>query len=107
MGNRIYVGNLSFHTNEESIRAAFAEVGEVTEVHVVLDRVSGQSRGFGFVTMATSEAATQAIARLNGAIVDGRPLRVNEAEERPQRTGGGGFSQSGGGQGRGEQRKRW
>ncbi len=112
MGNRLYVGNLSFHTSEDSIRAAFAEIGEVTDVHIVLDRVSGKSRGFAFVTMGSTEATNKAIERMNGAVVDGRPLRVNEAEERPDRGGGSGFgnsTHSGGGGGRGprEQRKRW
>jgi RNA recognition motif-containing protein len=97
MGNRLYVGNLSFQANNESVRAAFAPFGEITDVHVVSDRETGQSRGFGFVTMGSSDAAAKAIATMNGAMVDGRPLKVNEAEERQNRGGGGG----GGGGGRG------
>ena len=98
MSNRLYVGNLSFHTTKDGLREAFAVSGrEVVDVHVVMDRDSGQSRGFGFVTMATAQQAQEAIAEMNGALLDGRPLRVNEAEERPQRGGGGG----GGGGGRG------
>lgn len=91
MSTRLYVGNLSFHTTKDSLREAFAVSGrEVVDVHVVTDRDSGQSRGFGFVTMATAQQAQEAIAEMNGALLDGRPLRVNEAEERPARSGGGG-----------------
>jgi RNA recognition motif-containing protein len=98
MGNRLYVGNLSYSTTNDSLRAEFAKFGEVTDVHVMSDRETGQSRGFGFVTMGSSDAASKAIAEMNGAVVDGRALKVNEAEERPNRGGGGG---GGGGGGRG------
>jgi RNA recognition motif-containing protein len=91
MSTRLYVGNLSFNTNKDSLHAAFATNGrEVTDVHVVTDRDSGQSRGFGFVTLASADQARTAIQEMNGLLLDGRPLRVNEAEERPGRTGGGG-----------------
>jgi RNA recognition motif-containing protein len=90
MGNRLYVGNLSFNTSEETLRECFGEVGEVTDVHIVSDRETGRSRGFGFVTMGTSEAAANAIAQMDGATLDGRALRVNEAEERSAGGGGGG-----------------
>ena len=66
------------------------QFGEVTDVHVVSDRETGQSRGFGFVTMGSAAEAAKAIAEMNGALLDGRPLRVNEAEERQNRGGGGG-----------------
>jgi len=82
LSQRLYVGNLSFHSNQLTLRAAFAEVGEVTDVRIITDRDSGQSRGFAFVTMATPEAGQKAIATLNGALVEGRTIRVNEAEER-------------------------
>jgi RNA recognition motif-containing protein len=95
MGNRLYVGNLSYHATPESLRAAFAACGDVTDVHIVQDRDSGQSRGFGFVTMGTAQEAANAIANLDGSSLDGRALRVNEAEERQARGGGGG--RSGGG----------
>jgi RNA recognition motif-containing protein len=95
MGNRLYVGNLSYHATPDSLRAAFSSCGEVTDVHIVQDRDSGQSRGFGFVTMGTAAEAAQAIANLDGSSLDGRALRVNEAEERQARGGGGG----GGGRG--------
>jgi len=93
MSNRIYVGNLSFQTTEASLRDAFEANGEVTEVKVITDRDTGRSRGFAFVTMANSDAAKKAIAALDGANLDGRALRVNEAEERSNggnRGGGGG-----------------
>lgn len=89
MSNRLYVGNLSYQSTTESVRHAFAEFGEVTDVHLVTDRDSGQLRGFGFVTMGTNDQAQSAIAGMNGALLDGRPLRVNEAEERQNRGGGG------------------
>jgi len=106
MSTRLYVGNLSFDTTKEGLREAFAAGGrEVVDVHVVTDRDSGRSRGFGFVTMGTPELAREAIASMNGAMLDGRPLRVNEAEERPQRgRGGGGGGHGGGGHGGGERR---
>lgn len=90
MGNRLYVGNLSFNADKETVRAAFAEVGEVTDVHLVADRDTGRSRGFAFVTMGTARLAAEAISRLDGALIDGRALRVNEAEERGGGGGGGG-----------------
>jgi RNA recognition motif-containing protein len=101
MGNRLYVGNLSFHTTDGAVQEAFSQCGEVTEVKVVLDRDTGRSRGFAFVTMGTDDAAQKAIAELNGAMLDGRPLRVNEAEERSPRGGGGGGRGFGGGGGGG------
>ncbi|MFO0548926.1 MAG: RNA-binding protein [Polyangiaceae bacterium] len=85
MGNRLYVGNLSFNTTKPSIENAFASAGEVREVAIPTDRETGQSRGFAFVTMADANAASVAIATLNGLMLDGRPLRVNEAQERPSR----------------------
>jgi len=96
MGNRLYVGNLSFNADTESVREAFAGIGEVTDVHVVMDRETGRSRGFAFVTMGTAALAAEAISRMDGAMLDGRALRVNEAEERK---GGGGGGGGGGGRG--------
>jgi RNA recognition motif-containing protein len=105
MGNRLFVGNLSFNTTEESLMAAFQEFGEVVEARLMTERETGRSRGFAFVEMATPEAATKAIEEMNGAVLDGRPLRVNEAEKRPERGGGGGgFRGGGGGGGRGGDR---
>ncbi len=85
MNTRLYVGNLSFNSDQDSLMQAFSEVGSVSEVHVVMDRETGRSRGFGFVTMANAALAAEAISRLNGALLDGRALRVNEAEERVSR----------------------
>lgn len=96
MGNRLYVGNLSYESTAEGLRQSFSEFGEVTDAHVVMDRESGRSRGFGFVTMGSPAEAQKAMEKMNGAMLDGRPLRVNEAEERPNRGGGGG---GGGGRG--------
>jgi cold-inducible RNA-binding protein len=101
MGTRLYVGNLSFSSTVETVREAFARIGEVTDVHIVTDRASGQSRGFGFVTMGSAAESQKAIETMNGASLDGRALRVNEAEDRPQRGGFGGGGGSGGGGGGG------
>lgn len=90
MGNRLYVGNLSFQATSETLREAFAACGEVTDVHIVQDRDSGQSRGFAFVTMGSASEAAKAISSLDGTDLGGRSLRVNEAEERQNRGGGGG-----------------
>jgi len=98
MGTRLYVGNLSFSSTVESLRAAFAESGDVVDAHIVKDRDTGRSRGFGFVTMGTEDQARKAIEAMNGAMLDGRPLKVNEAQER---TGGRGFGGPGGGGGGG------
>ena len=102
MGTRLYVGNLSFGTKAETIRTAFGQSGAVTDVHVVTDRETGQPRGFAFVTMGSEADAQNAIAQMNGSMLDGRTLRVNEAEERQNRGGGGGgFGGGGGGRGGG------
>ncbi len=101
MGNRLYVGNLSFSATADTVRQAFASAGTVTDVHIVTDRMTGQSRGFGFVTMSSEAEAQNAIQTLNGASVDGRTLRVDTAEERPRGGGGGGGGFGGGGGGRG------
>ena len=99
MGNRLYVGNLSFNTSRESLEAAFASAGEVREIAMPTDRETGQPRGFAFVTMGSPSEANNAIAQLNGMMLDGRPLKVNEAQERPAGGGGGGRSFGGGGGG--------
>src|SRR6201989_2975736 len=96
MGNRLYVGNLSFSTTQASIEAAFAACGEVREVAMPTDRETGQPRGFAFVTMGNAQAANAAIAQLNGSMLDGRSLKVNEAQERAPRSGGGGGYGGGG-----------
>src|SRR6266581_1449083 len=96
MSTRLYVGNLSFNSTADLVRDAFAGFGEVTDVHLVTDRETGRSRGFAFVTMGTPEEAAKAIEGMDGRTLDGRPLRVNEAEQRQQRGGGGGGGGGGG-----------
>ena len=98
---KLFVGNLSWGTDEEGLREHFERFGEVLDARVITDRETGRSRGFGFVTFADSEAAQNAINELDGSDFDGRPVKVNEAIERDRRGGGGG----GGGGGRG--RDRW
>ena len=90
MSNRLYVGNLPFHATEDLISQRFATCGEVKEVALMLERMTGQSRGFCFVEMATSEGAQKAIDSLNGEDFEGRSLRVDVAQERPRGGGGGG-----------------
>ena len=82
---RLYVGNLSFDATEDDVRNAFSAFGEVSSVHMVTDRDTGRPRGFGFVEMADSDAADQAINSLNGSQLSGRALTVNEARPRPER----------------------
>lgn len=89
MNNRLYVGNLSYDVTQDALYSCFAECGNVSETHIVKDRDTGRARGFAFVTMATEADATHAISQLNNAMFEGRPLRVNVAEERPARGGGG------------------
>jgi len=104
MNTRLYVGNLSFNTTADGVRTAFQQFGTVSDVHLVSDRETGRSRGFAFVTMGTAEEAAKAIQGMDGQTLDGRPLRVNEAEQRQPRGGGGGgggFRGGGGGGGGG------
>ncbi len=103
MGNKLYVGNLSFNTTETELQDLFAQAGVVSEVVLMQDKFTGKSRGFAFVTMASDAEATTAITQFNGKTVDGRPLTVNEARPREERAGGGGGGgyRGGGGGGRG------
>lgn len=103
MAKTLYVGNLNFRTDEEGLRAAFSEYGTVTDARIVMDRDTGRSRGFGFVEMEDDAAAESAIESMNGADLDGRPLRVNEAQPRGdnRRGGGGGGGRGSGGYGGG------
>lgn len=100
MSTKLFVGNLSFTTTENDLQDAFSAHGTVTEANLMTDRSTGRPRGFGFVTMASPEEAQKAIAALNGTMVDGRSLTVNEARPREERTGGG----FGGGRGSGSNR---
>jgi cold-inducible RNA-binding protein len=98
MQNKLFVGNLGFDVTENDLQDLFAQHGSVVEVNLMLDRSTGRSRGFAFVTMATDEAAQAAIAALNGREHAGRALTVNVARPREERPGGGG---GGGGYGGG------
>ena len=99
MSTKLFVGNLSFNTTENALQDAFAAHGTVIEANVMMDRMSGRPRGFGFVTMSSPEEAQKAIEAMNGASVDGRNLTVNVARPREDRPSGGG---GGGGGGRRE-----
>jgi len=98
---RIYVGNLAYSTAESTVRELFAEHGEVTDVKLIIDRDTGRPKGFGFVEMPDDSAARDAIGALDGAEIDGRNLKVNEARPREDRGGGGFRGGGGGGRGRG------
>jgi|ERR1043166_9623461 RNA recognition motif-containing protein len=89
MSNKLFVGNLSFNTTENDLQDTFAAHGNVLEANLMMDRMSGRPRGFGFVTMSTPEEAQAAIDALNGKSIDGRALTVNLAKPREERTGGG------------------
>src|SRR5262245_33206854 len=105
---RLYVGNLAYSTTEDTLRNEFGKFGNVTSALVVIDRVRGRSRGFGFVEFSTPEEGTQAINGMNGTSLDGREIVVNEARERqagggrPGRGGGGPRRFGGGGGDRGD-----
>jgi hypothetical protein len=100
MGNKLYVGNLSYNIRDEDLQQAFAQYGSVSSAKVMMDRDTGRSKGFGFVEMGSDPEAQAAINGMNGQALDGRAIVVNEArprEERPGGFGGGGGSRSGGG----------
>ena len=102
MGNRLYVGNLSYNVTEPELRDAFAEGGRnVVEVKVVMDRDTGRPRGFAFVEMGSADEAAAAITSLTGREIQGRAINVSEARERAPRGGGGGGGGYGGGGGGG------
>jgi cold-inducible RNA-binding protein len=107
MGTKLYVGNLSFNTTENELQELFAQAGTVQEVSLMQDKFTGKSRGFAFVTMGSEEDAQNAISKLNGQTVEGRPLTVNEARPREPRPpgGGGGRGYGGGGGGYGGGRR--
>lgn len=97
----IFVGNLSFNTNEDELRQIFEAYGQVDRVSILTDRDTGRSRGFGFVEMTSDEDGEKAITALNGSQFGGRTINVNEARPKAER-GGGGFGGGGGGRGRGD-----
>ena len=105
MEKKVYVGNLAYGTTEQDLSDAFSAHGQVVSVHLVTDRETGRSRGFGFVEMASTDDAKAAITALNEASIGGRSIQVNEARPRNDDRGGGGRGgerKSGGGQ-----RQRW
>lgn len=97
MAVKLYVGGLSYSTTSEALREHFVQCGTVESATVITDRYSGQSRGFGFVEMATNEEAQKAVSMLNGQRLDGRTIKVELAN--PQGAGGGGGGRGGGGMG--------
>src|SRR5437588_3599937 len=107
----IFVGNLSFNTNEDELRQLFESYGQVDRVSIMTDRDTGRSRGFGFVEMASNEDGEKAITALNGSQVGGRTINVNEARPKTERSsgggGGGGGRDRGGRGGGGGRRDRW
>lgn len=105
MSTKLFVGNLSYNTTENDLHDAFAAHGTVVEANLMVDRMSGRSRGFAFVTMSTPEEAQRAIEAMHGASLDGRNLTVNIARPREERPpGGGGGGGGGGGRDRGPRR---
>src|SRR5450432_2001822 len=106
MGNKLYVGNLSYNVRDDDLQQAFAQYGTVSSAKVMMDRDTGRSKGFGFVEMGSDPEAQAAINGMNGQALDGRAIVVNEARPREERpggfgggggTGGGGYGGGGGG----------
>jgi RNA recognition motif-containing protein len=97
MAKKLYVGNLSYDTTSDSLQAAFAQAGTVVSCQVIMDKMTGRSKGFGFVEMSTDEEAQAAIDMWNAKELDGRPLTVNEARPMEPRAprGGGDFGNKG------------
>jgi RNA recognition motif-containing protein len=117
MSKKLFVGSLSWDTSEEVLRGKFEQFGEIIEVKIITDRDTGRSRGFGFVTFEDSGDADKAVTEMDGSELDGRTIKVNEAQEKPGRGGGrsggphGGRGGPQGGRGgyggRGGKRERW
>jgi RNA recognition motif-containing protein len=110
MGSKIYVGGLPYSATEQELNSLFATHGSVESARVITDKFTGQSRGFGFVEMASGEDASKAISALNGTQMGGRTLTVNEAKPQEPRSGGGGGDRGGRGGfggGGGGNRDRW
>ncbi|NLF30504.1 MAG: RNA-binding protein [Planctomycetes bacterium] len=97
MGKKLYVGNLGYDISETDLQQVFAQHGTVESAVVITDKMTGQSKGFGFVEMSTDQEAQKAISELNGQDLDGRPMTVNEAKPRPEGGGRGGRGGRGGG----------
>lgn len=101
MSKRIFVGNISFNTSEDALRDYFAQAGTIDDCFLPSDRETGRPRGFAFITFTSEDEASSAIERFNGEELDGRALRVDVADSRPRREGGGGGGPRGGGFGGG------
>jgi cold-inducible RNA-binding protein len=97
MAKKLFVGSLSWDTNDEGLRNLFSAHGEISEAVVISDRDTGRSRGFGFVTFEDDDAADKAVAALNGTELDGRTIRVDVAQAKQRSGGGGGGGYGGGG----------
>jgi cold-inducible RNA-binding protein len=104
MSKKLFVGGLSWGTNDDGLRQAFESFGEVEEVRVITDRETGRSRGFGFVTFTDGDAADRAVSEMDGKEIDGRSVKVSEAEDKPRGPRGGGGGNRGGGGGGGGNR---
>lgn len=109
MGRKLFVGNLSYNTDERRLEELFQSVGPVDSVNIVRDQMTGRARGFAFVEMQSDDAAREAITKLNETELDGRKLAVNEARPKPSGGGGGGGGSHRGGGGGGPRRRepRW
>ncbi|MET0515020.1 MAG: RNA-binding protein [Nitrospiraceae bacterium] len=106
MGSKLYVGGLPYSATESQLNDLFAQHGTVESARIITDKFTGQSRGFGFVEMSSSEEAQTAISAVNGTQMDGRTLTVNEAKPQEPRSGGGRFGAGGGGGRGGDSRGR-
>ena len=104
MGNKLFIGGLSWGTTDDGLTQAFSKFGDIEEAKVITDRETGRSRGFGFITFADEDAASEAVNQMNGQDLDGRTLKVDFAQDKPRRDGGGG---GGGGYGGGGGGGRW
>ncbi len=99
MGNKLFVGGLSWNTDDNGLRNAFEQFGDVEEAKVISDRDTGRSRGFGFVTFSDSSSVQSAISEMDGKELDGRSIKVNEAQDKPRGNDRGGRGGGGGGGG--------
>ena len=97
MGKKLFIGNLSWNIDDDGLQQAFEKFGSMEEVRVIKDRETGRSRGFGFITFAEEESAQNAISEMDGADLDGRTIKVNEAQDKPRGGGRGGRGGGGGG----------
>ncbi len=102
MGRKLYVGKLPYSVNQQSLQDTFSQCGTVESVNVIMDRDTGQSKGFAFVEMSSDSEAQKAIQELNGSSLDGREIKVNEAKPKAPRDNRGGGGYGGGGGGRGD-----